>query len=349
MKTQLSFPRVGRLRYLLGTFVLLFACFGAQSARAVICQTSAGATSYQESIGGTVSVPDTVPDGTIIWISPTRTTVGVCKKPFNDQATLALTEPISFYALTGSSMALYPGDPTSWGIEFGIRYQGNDYWLSSMTSTSGVPTGFVLPRCVLSDYNAGKCYINVSITYQVLIRKRGLSPYVHPGQDAYSLFQFDGVGGVSAIQRGFQYVLTGLNNIVGTSCTVDVTVTPEPGIVDFGQVQAVSNGFSPPNPTKPFSLALDKRCSSAIRISGYFDTGSMVQNNLILPSQNSNFGISIRGSDGQQLPIREPFALANFSAAQSHIDVPMSATLVPLGNPQIGPFSSTVTIQVLYN
>jgi major type 1 subunit fimbrin (pilin) len=75
----------------------------------------------------------------------------------------------------------------------------------------------------------------------------------------------------------------------------------------------------------------------------------MVQNNLVLPSTDSNFGISIRDRNGQQIPIREPFPLANFSATQSHIDLPLSATLVPIGTPKIGPFTAVVIVQILYD
>jgi len=70
---------------------------------------------------------------------------------------------------------------------------------------------------------------------------------------------------------------------------------------------------------------------------------------LILPASDSNFGISIQDSNGQHLPVREPFSLANFSANQAHIDVPLSATLVPLGTPKIGLFTAIVTVQILYD
>ncbi len=63
---------------------------------------------------------------------------------------------------------------------------------------------------------------------------------------------------------GFQ--LGGLQNIVGTLCTADVTVTAEPGLVDFGVIDKASAGFSPSSRAKPFTLALEKNCSGAINV-----------------------------------------------------------------------------------
>ena len=49
------------------------------------------------------------------------------------------------------------------------------------------------------------------------------------------------------------------------------------------------------------------------------------------------------------LPIGEPFSLATFSPSDTYIDVPMTATLKPLGAPKIGPFTAVVTVQILYD
>ncbi|SEA03305.1 fimbrial protein [Variovorax sp. YR216] len=338
------------LRRFLGVFSFLLIGLGSSSAWALTCQTSSGATQFTEPIGN-VSVPDTVPDGTIIWISPTRTTSGTCKKSASDSVNLATVDHIYFYSLQGSPRAIYPGDPSTWGIDISIRYNGAEYPLSEISGVAGngLFTGFTLPPCSLADYNRGVCFINVSITYQIVIRKHGLSPFVHPTQDLFSLFQFDGQLGINSTQASYQYILSGMSNIVGTACTVDVKVTPEPGVVDFGEVQAVPGGFSPSRPTKPFNLALDKSCSTSIKVSGYFETSNAVQNNLLLPAADSNFGISIQNQNGVQVPIREPFLLGTFSPTQTQMDVPMTASLVPLGTPKIGPFSATATILILYD
>ncbi|MDM0046452.1 fimbrial protein [Variovorax dokdonensis] len=328
----------------IGTFLIL-AAIGSQSAWALTCQTYTNETQFVEPIGR-LSVPDSVPDGSIIWISPTRTTSGTCKKAQNDW-TLGIADPISFYSVMGKSQALYPGDPNSWGISISIKFNGTEYPLEWMFS--GVPTEFVLPPCSPTDYEAGRCFINVSITYQIIIRKHGLSPFLKPTQDMFSLFQFDGVRGINCCQPSFQYVLSGLSNIVGTSCKVDVKVTPEPGVIDFGPIQSTGSGFMPAVPTQPFSLALEKQCATPIKIGGYLQTSHPIMNGLILPTRDSNFGIRINDANGRQVALQEPFPLVNFSASQSNASVEMSASLVSLGVPKVGPFTATATILVLYD
>ncbi len=328
-------------RVLMQALLALAFLLGSQSAMALRCLTSGGADKFIEPIGSVQTYPVNAPDGYIIWISPTRTTTGYCYKDL--RGGLSYEDPVSFYANPGKM------DPAAWGLEIGIRYKGVDYFGAGNQPGTGVPTGYVVPICSDADFNAGLCpKIPVSITYQVVIRKRGT--WVGVPQDTYAAFQFDGFYGINCCNTSFQYILSGLDNLKPTPCIVDVTVTPEPGIVNFGQVQATPAGFSPTSPTKPFSLALNKtQCTTPVNINGYFETANPVQNNLILPTADSNFGISIQDQRGQQLPIGEPFPLANFGASDTHIDVPLSATLKPLGAPKIGPFTAVVTVQILYD
>jgi major type 1 subunit fimbrin (pilin) len=135
-----------------------------------------------------------------------------------------------------------------------------------------------------------------------------------------------------------------LQNIVGTACTVDVTVTPEPGIVDFGAIQKTTTGFSPPNPSRPFSLALEKKCSSAINVGATFVTANQQGLYNILPSAGSQFGIQVRDARNNLVQVNEPFPLANFPADMSHIDVPFSASVVALGDPEVGPFEAIMVV-----
>lgn len=328
--------------------LLCCACFFAHSASALQCSSLTDGSYLTESIGP-VSVPDSVPDGTIIWYSKTHTVPARCWK-VRDQH-FAEDDPIYFY---GNPANL---NTQGWGIEFGLLYKGVYAWDGDWSSTprAGVFTGFTSPGCpgAANDADMLACsLVQPAITFQVVIRKRGLLPFQRPPQDTYDVFQFDGAyglnGGAGNPFGNFRYQLSGLQNIVGTPCTVDVTVTPEPGIIDFGQVQKTTTGFSPPNPTKPFSLALDKQCNSPINVGAYFNTANQSGPNTILPAGDSQFGIQIKDGGGNLLPINEPFPLANFAADVSHIDVPFSATMVPLGDPKIGPFEAIVVVQIIY-
>lgn len=319
-----------------------------QFASAMICKAMDGSDSLSEYIGP-VSVPDTVPDGTIIWRSKTHVVTAECWKKLDLHR--AEDDPIYFY---GNPAGL---NATPWGIEFGLVYRGVTAWDGDWSSnpTQGVNSGFTSPGCpnAQNAEDMRKCStVTPTIAFQVVIRKRGLLPLQRPSQDTYDVFQFDGLyglnGGPSNPDGNFRFRLSGLQNIVGTACTVDVTVTPEPGIVDFGVVQKTTTGFSPPNPSKPFSLALEKKCSSAINIGATLVTANQQGLYNILPAADSQFGIQVRDARNNLVQVNEPFALANFPADVSHIDVPFSASLVSLGDPQVGRFEAIMVVQIVY-
>ncbi|OBY92031.1 fimbrial protein [Pseudomonas sp. AU11447] len=319
-----------------------------QTSWALMCRAMDGSSYLSEYIGP-VSVPDTVPDGTIIWRSKTHVVPAKCWKLF-DQHYLE-DDPIYFY---GNPAGL---DATGWGIEFGLVYKQQTAWDGDWSSnpTLGVNSGFTSPGCPAAtsgDDMLACSTVYPTIAFQVVIRKRGLLPLQRPSQDTYDVFQFDGLYGLnngpSNPFRNFRFQLSGLQNIVGTACTVDVTVTPEPGTVDFGVIQKTTTGFSPPRPSKPFSLALEKKCSSAINIGATFVTANQDGEYTVVPAGDSQFGIQVRDRHDNLVPINEPFPLANFAADVSHIDVPFSATVVSLGDPKVGPFEAIMVVQVVY-
>lgn len=113
-------------------------------------------------------------------------------------------------------------------------------------------------------------------------------------------------------------------------------------------IQKVANGFSPARPTKPFSLALEKKCSSALNIGATFVTAYPQGRYMLQPSADSGFGIVVHDALNNEVPINEPFALANFAADVSHIDVPFSASLIPLGDPKVGRFEAIMVVEIVY-
>lgn len=336
------------LKPLLRLWVAVMVLGFSSASWAMLCKSVTDGNFLSEYIGP-VSVPDTVPDGTIIWRSKTHVVPAKCWKIHDIH--FAEDDPIYFY---GNPAGL---DATAWGIEFGLVYRQVPAWDGDWSSnpTQGVDTGFVSRGCpdAKDDADMLRCSMaNPSIAFQVVIRKRGLLPLQRPSQDVYDVFQFDGKyglnGGPSNPNANFRFQLSGLQNIVGTACTVDVTVTPEPGIVDFGVIQKTATGLSPSAPTKPFSLALEKRCSSAINIGATFVTAHQQGQNTVLPAADSRFGIQVRDASNTLVPINEPFPLASFPASVSHIDVPFSATVVSLGDPQVGAFEAIMVVQIVY-
>ncbi len=323
------------LRWLL--LALLLAVM--QPAWALRCLTNSGATSETEPIGAVASYPTDAPDGYVIWISPPRTTSGYCYKDLGGSDNLGIVDNVYFYANPQRQ------NPAAWGLEIGIRYQGTDYFGAGSLPGTGVPTGFSVPPCSPSTFAAGKCpRIPISIPYQVVVRKKG--NWVQPPSDIYTVFQFDGEKGLNAVNPSFQYKLSGMQSLKPTPCLVDVTVTPEPGIVRFGQVQASGNGFSPAVPRQPFSLALKKQCTIPVRVDGYFETAGIVQNGLLLPSSDSNFGIGIEDTSGNAIAFNQQFTVAQMAGNVANLSVSLNAVLKALGPPKTGPFSATATIRL---
>ncbi|HDR9585525.1 TPA: fimbrial protein [Burkholderia stabilis] len=312
----------------------------AQPAWAVRCVANGGGVSLTEAIGNVASYPTDAPDGYVIWVSPPRTTTGYCYKDLGGREKM-YGEWIYFYANPEKQT------PAAWGLEIGIRYLGEDYFGRSSQPGDGVQTKTYVEACTLSDNDvkAGRCEkFPLSITYQVVVRKRG--NFVRPPSDIYAVFQFDGRGGLNFINPSFRYKLSGLQNLKPTPCIVDVKVTPEPGIVKFGQVQATGNGFSPSVPRKSFSLALTKQCSIPVRVDGYFETSQTVQNGLLVPDPKSNFGIGIEDRDGKAIPFNQQFMLAQMPGSVNYQSVTLDAVLKAFGPPKIGPFNGTATIRL---
>lgn len=324
---------------LLRWVVLALLIAAVQPAWALRCLTNSGATSLTEPVGGVASYPTDAPDGYVIWVSPPRTTSGYCYKDLGDDKSLSVIDNIYFYANPNRM------DPAAWGLQIGIRYKGVDYFDRTSAPGGGVPTGFSVEPCKRSDFVAGRCKrMQISIDYQIVIRKKG--NWIQPPNDIYTVFQFDGEGGLNAFGTSFQYRLSGLRNLKPTPCFVDVLVTPEPGIVNFGQVQAVGNGFLPAVPRKRFSLSLTKKCNVAVRVDGYFETSYPVRNGLLVPSSDSNFGIGIEDSTGKAVPFNEQFTLAQFPSNVMNQSVLMDAVLKSFGPPKIGRFDATATIRL---
>lgn len=310
-----------------------------QPAWALRCLSDGGADSLTEPIGGVASYPTDAQDGYVIWVSPPRTTTGYCYKDYGGDA-LAFSEKVYFYANPRMQ------DPAAWGLEIGIRYGGRDYFGLGSGPGARVETTTEVGPCLPRDFAWGRCEkVPLSITYQVVVRKKG--QWMQPPNDIYAVFQFDGKYGLNAARSSFQYRLSGLSRLKPTPCLVDVLVTPEPGIVNFGQVQASGNGFLPAVPRRRFSLSLTKKCSIPIRVDGYFEaTKGTVQNGLLVPAANSNFGIGLEDSQGKAIEFNKQFTLTQFAANVANQTVMLDAVLKSFGPPKIGPFDAAATIRI---
>ena len=109
-----------------------------------------------------------------------------------------------------------------------------------------------------------------------------------------------------------------------------------------------SGGVSAVQP-KDFNLELEKKCDEPIKIGAVFLTSYVRNSNTILPKADSQFGIQIRDSNKNLVPINEPFPLMSFGAGQSpNAFVPFTASLISFGNPEVGPFEAIMVVQGVY-
>ncbi|CAM3528322.1 MULTISPECIES: fimbrial protein [Yersinia] len=292
-----------------------------------------------ESIGSTVKVPTTLPDYSVIWRGPTRSISARCYRDNN----IREMENIYFYVNPRNT------NPLNWGIEFGMRFNGTDQWPQGGGNGAGINTGSVIPACKAGIPLAQCPDVTFAVTFQPIIRKRGLDPFSPTPDSTYALYQLDGKYGLNNARANFTYVITDLSLITATDCTVDVTITPSPGVVDFGTVQKTPSGFSPAVPKQFFSLVLDKSgCKTPIKINGYITTPN-AYGDYLLPSADSGFGIKLTDlATNSQIPLAKPFFLADFTALDTQHEVLLSAELVPLGEIKVGPFSATATVEILY-
>lgn len=334
-----------RLRLIL--FVL---CIAPQFVWAMAC-TVAGSTQIVErqSIGSQpILVPVTTPDRQIIWSGPTRTVQIHC---YLDLFGHENSIDYIYYYVNPQNV-----NTSGWGIEFGMRINNNEVW----ESTGAVPAilngapAFVPPCPNAHEIGLGNCRSTTFVAnFQPLIRKAGLTPFSAIPAPEYNLFQIDGFfsgSGLNFLHNNYNYILTDLNQIQATTCTINTTVTPEPGVVEFGALQMTSSGFTNPTvPTREFSLLLQKSgCNTPLKTEVVFSSPRM-NDNLILPASGSAFGIRIvRADDGSTVQLNEPLPLATFAANETRKSVYFRAELIPFGDLVPGPFTATATFTLNY-
>lgn len=246
-----------------------------------------------------------------------------------------------------------------WGIEFGVRINNTEYWLSSGPVPAIVNGAHqFVPACqTYTTQGPASCKTTTfQTTFQPLIRKSGLTPFSVTPDVEYRLFQIDGGHAPGGVLNGlhnnynYNYILTDLDQIQATTCSINTTVTPEPGIVEFGSIQISPRGFKNPEvPTRPFSLLLQKSgCNTPLKTEVVFSTPRMA-NNLILPASDSAFGIRlVKADDGSVIELNEPIALAEFGANDTRKEIFFRAELVPFGDLGPGPFMATATFTLNY-
>lgn len=119
-----------------------------------------------------------------------------------------------------------------------------------------------------------------------------------------NVLQFDGEGGANMAPnaKNLRYAITGLDNISFLDCSVDVRISPESQIVNFGQIAANSIATFPPKAAFSVSTIKDiaSDCTEQFDVATSFFTSDTLYDNTHLEIGN---GLLMRITDQKRKKI----------------------------------------------
>jgi len=251
VRLSLSILCMRNLQIVLG-LLLLFGVVGnsqAQPAGSFACSSSGN---YQESmrVPGTISIPNEVILGTVLWRSPTVRGTFVCKNIPNGQSHELV------YILNPSKHA----DPLGPNIGLGVTYNGRDY---ACQITCNIPLGVTLSGCT------GNCN-NVSFPYNYslfLVKKTppvANQDDVVTGLSSHKVLQLSGASpGSDDPVRMWGLTLEDLNLIKYITCPITVSFSGQN--IDFDTVSSGSASAGNVAITRDVTLFANKDTSGLCR------------------------------------------------------------------------------------
>lgn len=341
-------------------FALMMAMFSlfSPSALALSCsEASSGSLSQVIALDQAISVSTAnLTPGTILWRSPSYTSTFQCR----DSENYPQGENAYLYWDPASQMqGIHPS------IEVGVTWRSIDIKPSSGSRTD-VGRG---TECRAAWGFWGWSWgwgcrspaqsLTVSVTYSVYIKATGSAPPANgrinnTGQ--YAVFQVDGFYGLNSTPNSnFRAYVTGLGNIRFISCTPQVNVVANNGnTVNFGTIPARRAVAGTVEKQMPFSVVANltnagQDCQGQVLVASFSTTSPVSGTDIILPSTNSGFGISIStaSTPGNFIPFNTsvPLGSVNGSVVQNDF----IASLRWLNNsPQTGTFNASANVDVTF-
>ncbi|WP_260515786.1 hypothetical protein [Serratia fonticola] len=290
-----------------------------------------GAVVFSENIGS-IAVPQSVPEGTVIWRSENRTMRVTCWKDQGGDA---------------ENVYLYPNpyaQPLGPGIEYGIILNGNT--INMAQSKTMLP--IVIPVC---NYGAAACQstypVNFTFNYTIFITKKGTATGNYTGPDLRDVFQLDGVNGLN-INSNFSYYNTGLSGIRFIPCSANISISPNNIIFDtVSSFNAVVG--QPAAADKIFTATVTKDCPAPFALTAQYTSPSLLADN-----NNLNLGNGLKlglvnNNTGQAVDFSNVTPFADMTSVMS-ATVPFTTKLTYASvNPTLGNYSTSITITVYYN
>ncbi len=190
---------------------------------AVVCTTQGtGETEIHDDLSSTVAIPESMPDGEVVWRSEPLTVQVECARG------LAVRSGGSFY-LPESGQSFDRS-----GIRAGMTLQGIDH----LQGSGRVGTGSYVPVCREGESTLENCpKVRFSLAFSVFIQKFGATPSSGVASDLldYRFFQLGGATDPSLLSgRSLSYVINNLRGLRFVACDADLQVLPE--TVEFGDV-----------------------------------------------------------------------------------------------------------------
>ncbi|HEJ7271633.1 MAG: hypothetical protein E7F77_13330 [Serratia marcescens] len=195
---------------------------------AMMCIKDGGGSNWEAENIGVLAIPADLPLGTVLWTSSTRTRSVTCDPELNPYG-----EFVHFYGNPQNQSIMK-------GVGMGIIYNGRDLGV--------VSPGHKIATNVWVDSGHPK---RATYKFQVYLKKIG--NISGRSADEIAVFQLDGEQGLNGGEgSNYRYILTGLNNIKVTHCSVSIVAPAE---LDFGSISPLNTGVAA---SRDFSVTATK-------------------------------------------------------------------------------------------
>lgn len=338
-------PRTGLL------LLILSAALFSTSSYALTCKRTNGGDPLNQTITLdhqiNVSTANLAPK-TVLWRSQTFTSTFKCSDTNN------FPEGENAYLWWDPSSQMSSIDKS---LEVGVTYMGMDN-KPAPNANSKIGPGTVC------NGRPGRCTPpalpqTITISYSIYIKATGNPPPstgIITDNGPYALFQVDGVGGLNnQPNSNFRAYVSGLGNIRFISCSPKITVSANNGeTVNFGAIPARNAVVGKIEKQVPFSIRADltgqgQDCEKQTLIANFSTTYPTQDNQVILPEQNSGFGILLSRADSPNtwIHMNTPTELGyvNGSVVESNF---LASLKWLSATPKVGKFNASANIDVTF-
>lgn len=287
-----------------------------------------------------ISVPNSLPSGTILWRQPTQTIDVECWVDIQNRP----EENIYFY-INPDKANLGPD------IDVGVTYQGKDY-LNSSLAGGKLNIGWTVNGCGAND-NCGWQKESKSMSYSIFFVKKSPSGDNKEGQisklNDYRAFQFDGVGGVRP-GKSYNITIKGMDKFKYLPCNSIISILPN--TIHFGSINTSGAKAGSTIKEIPFTINEQRDCTAAYGLGGYLEPLNATlspSNDTLIPDDNKSVGISIINSDNQkEMLFKREFVLTPKTTSTTNSHQFTARLKWMTSTPTLGSFSAGAIVNIYY-